>query len=150
MNAIKRVYLDTSALLPYYREEAVSLRINDLLISLTPPLLISDLTRVEFVSALSQWVRMREITDAQAGLVENQFLKDIRSGLLVAHPLTTGHFRQAEKWISARKTSLRTLDGLHLAFSLGMDAELITCDKTLQKSAEQFGVTSRYITSARQ
>ena len=109
------LYFDTSALLPYYREEATSRRINDLLLSLEPPILISDLTRVEFFSAVGRWVRMDELTDPQASLLENTFMKDIRSALLVNVPLGSNHYRQAEKWLSTRKAPLRTLDGLHLA-----------------------------------
>jgi hypothetical protein len=51
-------YLDTSALLPYYREEETSQAIQNFLSSLRFPVGISDLTGLEFVSALSRWVRM--------------------------------------------------------------------------------------------
>ena len=108
-------YFDTSALLPYYREEPVSGLINDMLLGLEPPVFISDLTRVEFLSAVARWVRMNELTESQAGLIENTFLEDVRSGLLVGCPLKREQYRQAERWICSRKTSLRTLDGLHLS-----------------------------------
>jgi hypothetical protein len=53
MNADKRYYLDTSALLPYYREESASQGVQEILLSLKPPIFISDLTRVEFASAIA-------------------------------------------------------------------------------------------------
>ena len=119
-------YLDTSALLPYYRKEETSQTLQAFLLSLRVPVGISDLTGLEFVSALSRWVRMKEITEAQASLVENAFAEDTRSGLFRRLSITTKHYRQAQKWISSRKTALRTLDALHLACCFGAGIEIVT------------------------
>ena len=121
-------YIDTSALLPYYREEIMSQKVENLLTSLQPPILISNLTKVEFTSAISRWVGMRELNEIQANLLENTFSKDVNSGLFVCHEIMPIHFNQAEKWLSSRKTSLRTLDALHMACSWDNVAKLITCD----------------------
>ena len=138
-------YLDTSALLPYYREEKASPAIQDFLSSLIIPVGISDLTGVEFASALSRWIRMKEITEAQAGLVENAFAEDARSGLFRRLSITTKHYRQAQKWISSRKTALRTLDALHLACSFEAGIEIVTCDEVLAGSADVLGVPFRFV-----
>ena len=142
MNADRTgIYLDTSALLPYYREEKNSRAIQGLLSSLNLAAGISDLTELEFASALfSRWVRMKELTEAQASLVENAFLEDSRSDLFRRLSITTKHYRQAYKWISSRKTALRTLDALHLACSFGFGLEMVTCDEVLAKSADFLGV----------
>jgi predicted nucleic acid-binding protein len=66
-------YLDTSALLPYYREEPSSMKIQELLISMRPPVIISDLTKVEFAAAMARWVRMNEVSDAQATYIDQDF-----------------------------------------------------------------------------
>ena len=147
MNEVETLYLDTSALLPYYREEPSSQKVESLLQSIRPPVLISDLTRVEFVSAISKWFRMGEISESQANLLENTFFKDIRTNLFISHPLTTRHYRQAEKWLSSRKTSLRTLDALHLACCLYMGTEMVTCDTLLHNAATTFGISSHFISS---
>jgi predicted nucleic acid-binding protein len=140
------IYLDTSALLPFYREEKNSQAIQDYLSSLNIPAGISDLTVLEFSSALSRWVRMNELSEAQASLVENAFVEDIRSGLFKRLPITTKHYRQALKWISSRKTALRTLDALHLACSFAVGIEMVTCDEVLARSADVLGVPCRIIT----
>ncbi len=145
MNEVEHYYIDTSALLPFYREEAMSQQVQELLISLRPPVLISDLTKVEFSSAVSRWLRMEEIDEAQANLVENMFTKDIHSGLFMNRTLITAHFSQAEKWLSSRKTSLRTLDALHIACSWGYEAKLITCDVIMHRSAEILGIDSIFL-----
>ncbi len=133
-------YIDTSALLPYYREEAMSQPIQDLLISLKPPVLISDLTKVEFLSAVSRWTRTGEINEVQAVLIENTFNKDVHSRLFEARRVMPEHFSQAEKWLSSMKTALRTLDALHIACSWGYDAKLITCDTIMHQSANKLGI----------
>ena len=138
-------YFDTSALLPYYREEPASRKVEALLSSMAPPVLISDLTRVEFVSAVSRWVRMNEFTEAQARLVEQTFRDDIRCGLLLSRPLRPIHFKEAERWLGMRKTALRTLDGLHLAFCYHDGSHLMTCDTVLHRAAEAFGIPGRLI-----
>ena len=138
-------YLDTSALLPYYREEKTSQTIQDFLSSLRVPVGISDLTGLEFASALSRWVRMKEITEAQASLVENAFAEDTRSGLFRRLSITTKHYRQAQKWISSRKTALRTLDALHLACCFGAGIEIVTCDEVLAISADVLGMPCRFV-----
>ncbi len=145
MNEDKRFYLDTSALLPYYREEKASRSIQDLLSQTKPPVLISSLTRVEFASALARWVRTEEISEVDANLIERTFNDDIKSGLFIRQPLTPIHFNQAETWLLGRKTTLRTLDALHLACSWSLKAELITCDNIMQRSADILGIKSRFL-----
>lgn len=141
----KGYYLDTSALLPYYREEKSSQAIQDFLSTLTSSISISDLTLLEFASALSRWVRRQELTDSQASLVENAFSEDLGFHLFKRLTVTTGHYRQAQKWISSRKTSLRTLDALHLACSFAAGVEMVTCDSVLANSANVLGLPCRLV-----
>jgi len=145
MNVDKSYYMDTSALLPYYREEATSEPVQDLMLSLIPPLIVSDLSKVEFASALARWVRMTELSEKQANLIENTFSKDIATGLYLRKPLVGSHYNQAEKWLSARTTSLRTLDALHLACCWQLGATLVTCDSVLHQAADTLGVNNLYI-----
>lgn len=141
----KRFYFDTSALLPYYREEEVSDAVNRFILTLKPPIWVSDLTRVEFVSALNRLVRMNDISEHWAGVLENTFMKEIRAGLFIAHPLKANHYHRAERWLSARTTPLRTLDSLHLACCFSLDAEMITCDRIFHDAATKLGLKSRII-----
>lgn len=139
------IYFDTSALLPYYREEQSSSQVQTLLNKLQPPVLLSDLTRVEMASAIARWTRMKEIDEPQAALVENTFEQDIHSGLYLIRPLTTIHYRQAEKWLSARKTALRTLDALHISCCWNFHATLITCDNMMHEAAVMLGLESMLV-----
>jgi predicted nucleic acid-binding protein len=66
-------YFDTSALLPYYRQEALTPKVQEFINDLTPPILINHLTLVEMASALSRWCRTLELTQAQALMIHELF-----------------------------------------------------------------------------
>ena len=138
-------YLDTSAILPYYRQEAKSGTIQDLLVSLAPPVMISSLTRVEFASALARWVRMGELTGSQADLVQTTFDQDIQSGLFSVRAVEASQYNLAEKWISKRTTSIRTLDAIHLACSQRLGTIIITSDTMLANAADILGLQARLV-----
>ena len=134
------LYLDTSALLPYYRSEAHSSVVQRLLASQTEAVLISDLTRLELASALARWVRMGELLEVHAELVERAFDEDVSAGRYLVRPITTVHVELARRWMLGRKTSLRALDALHLATAFGDDAAVVTLDDAMAAAAEQLGL----------
>ncbi len=136
------IYLDTSALLPYYREERATPQVENLLRKTQPPALLSELTRVEMASAIARWTRMEEIDEPQAALVENTFERDIQSGIFLVRTLTSSQYRKAEKWISARKTPLKALDALHIACCWDSRAKLVTCDNVMYQAALLLGLES--------
>ncbi len=144
---MSKIYFDTSALLPYYREEPISRKVQTLLSTQNPPVLISDLTRVEMASAIARWVRMSEIDEAQASLIEETFHEDIKAGLFLSQPLTAGNYQQALKWLCARKTALRSLDALHIACCQHLGAKLITCDGIMHQAAGILGVESVWLSA---
>ncbi len=134
------LYFDTSALLPYYRQEASSGRVQTLLSALSEPLLISHLTKVEMASALARWVRMQELSEPQANRVETAFMDDIDAARLLVKPVTRKDYERARQWLSSRKTALRTLDALHLACATRNRATLITLDDVLLEAARFLGL----------
>lgn len=137
------LYLDTSALLPYYRQEQASERVQALLLAQSQPVLISHLTEVEVVSALARWVRMGELSEQDANRIESAFGDDIRQGRFVRCSMDAVHYQRAIHWISMRKTSLRTLDALHLACAEYYQACLITEDEALLSAAIFFGLDAK-------
>lgn len=136
------IYFDTSALLPYYREEPLSRQVEKFLNKTNPPVVLSDLTRVEMASAIARWTRMDEIDESQAAMIENIFEQDMKSGLYLVRELRSIHYRQAEKWLAARKTALKTLDALHIACCWSIGATLVTCDSVMYKAAKMLGLES--------
>lgn len=139
------LYFDTSALLPYYRQEQASDQVQALLLVQSQPVLISYLTEVEVASALARWVRMGELADAEANRIESAFCDDIRQGRFVRCLIETMHYQRAIHWIGMRKTSLRTLDALHLACAEHHQACLVTEDDALLNAAVFFGLDARKV-----
>ncbi len=133
-------YIDTSALLPFYRQEEASDAVQAFFSRQTQPVFISHLTEVEFASALSRWVRSGEMNEPDAHRIENAFREDIQNGLFQFAHLQTREYKTAMHWLTQRKTSLRTLDALHMACADSGGMVLISLDKTLLESARYFGV----------
>lgn len=140
-----KYYLDTSIILPYYREESKSKEVENFLFSLRPPLIISDLTRVEFASILARWVRLEELSEQQADLIQSTFDQDIHSGLYNASHISSTQYIIAEKWISRRNIVLTTIDALHLACADECEAIFMTCDETLHHAAGALGLKTRLL-----
>lgn len=139
------LYFDTSALLPYYRQEQASDRVQALLSAQSQPVLISQLTEVEVTSALARWVRMGELDDAGANRIESAFGDDLRQGRFVRCLIDATHYQRAIHWIGTRKTNLRTLDALHLACAEHHQACLITEDDALLSAALFFGLDAKRV-----
>ena len=137
------LYVDTSALLPYYRSELASAVVESLLLEQSQPVQISDLTRVEFASALARWVRMAELTESQANRVESAFYEDVFEGRFQVAALTRSHYERASHWLLTRRTGLRTQDALHLACAEVGEARLLTLNDDLRAAAAFFGVATQ-------
>jgi uncharacterized protein len=132
-------YFDTSVVVAYYCPEIISERVERMILKDREPI-ISALTIVEFASALSRKSREKTLTRENAIRIWEQFtlhrLKDYYS----IKTLEDRYYVTATSWIMQLKTSLRTLDALHLTVAWESGTTIITADKVLAKSAETFGV----------
>jgi len=129
-------YLDTSALLPYYRIEKTTNKVQDFLQSLDNSPYLSSLTKVEFASALARWVRTKELDPVNADHIQQLFLQHINKPLFRIREVQPVHYALAEHWLTQRTGALRTLDALHLAIASQLDCTLVTCDIALAKAAD--------------
>jgi len=132
-------YFDTSALLPYYRPEPLSKKVQEILMA-DLPVAISMLVDVEIASALSRLVRMGEFSDQNAAKVQNAFASDVEKGCFHYLALDAAVFQQAQRWLLERKTALRALDALHLACAALAEARFVTADRALAAAAQAHGV----------
>lgn len=136
------LYLDTSALLPYYRTEPRSDAVERLLRAQREPVVLGDLVRVEFASALARWVRTGDLREAQALRLERAFDEDVAAGRFALRPLRPDHVACARRWLLARSTALRTLDALHLAAAAVDGDAIATFDDGLTEAADALGVAA--------
>jgi uncharacterized protein len=133
-------YLDTSIIVPAYCLEPLSAKV-DALLQQSTSLTISNLTEVEFYSALSRKVRQRQLTMDEAQQLATNFRADLAAGIYQRLPIEAIHYQIAATWISRFNTVLRTLDALHLATASAAQIRLVTGDIGLAQSAQILGLT---------
>jgi len=129
-------YIDTSVLGAYYCPESLSEAAEAALRQIKNPV-ISLLSEVEFGSLLSRKRRLKELTERQMGAVLDLFGTHVAEGFYRRVALTTEHFLSARKLVASTQSSLRTLDGLHLAVALAANLLLVTADQDLAKAAKR-------------
>jgi predicted nucleic acid-binding protein len=137
-------FLDTSVLASFYMDESNSRAVQKVL-SRPGVKAISPLVRVEFFSALSRRVRMKEYPVEVAREMADQFRQHVSRGFYHFASITSADYQLAEDWIAQFDTSLRTLDALHLATVFHSGCTLLTADKALAAGAEKLGVSVRKI-----
>jgi predicted nucleic acid-binding protein len=138
-------YFDTSALMPYYRAERSSARCEAVLRESAEGVMLSDLAEVEFASTLARLVRMGELDEPGAALIQRMLSAHVAEGRYLPMRLESAHMRQARDWLLLRTTALRSLDTLHLALAAASGAELVTRDAVLAGAAHRFGVAVLHI-----
>lgn len=134
------IYLDTSAIVPYYVPENLSNIVEKLLHQQKDQPVISSLVEVELFSAISRRVRMGELSLNDARRITELFENHINEGLYRFVLLQNQHYRLAKDWIARFDLPLRTLDALHLAVSSIDDLSLVTADNKLAQSATLLGI----------
>jgi len=109
------LYFDTSALVKLFHEESGTEVVTDLINNPENSIFISDLTRLEFISALCRRYRNKEINDQEL----NEALSGFREDYSRFHvePLGQMVLQEAEELLMkyGKTYGLRTLDALHLA-----------------------------------
>lgn len=138
------IYLDTSFVIPLYWPEALS-DLAEALVAQESGLIISNLVEVEFVSALSRRVRMREIPKETAKLVSERFSLDIKAKRFTRLDIQTKHYDLPKDWLNRFDTPLRTLDALHLAIAATECLDIVTADRGLAESASKVDVICRWL-----
>ncbi len=132
-------YVDTSLIAAYYTPEPLSDQVEEFLRSQDRPG-VSSLTELELFSALSRKVREEGLDPADAGKVGARFLAHLENEFYTRVPVEAGHYRLAREWLGLFKTSLRSLDALHLAVASTGGLTVATADLGLSKSARVLGL----------
>jgi predicted nucleic acid-binding protein len=134
------IYLDTSAIVPYYVPENLSDIVEKLLQQQEEQPVISQLVEVELFSAVSRRVRMGELSRDDARRITELFENHVNESLYRFVLLENQHYRLARDWIARFDLPLRTLDALHLAVSSINNLFLVTADERLAQSATVLGI----------
>jgi predicted nucleic acid-binding protein len=106
-------YVDTSVLAAYYFPEPLSLAVEHTLRNLSS-LMSSELTPVEFASAISRKVREMTLSRESAARLIAQFEAHLADGYYEILSLKAHDYHLAQSWLRPLTGTLRTLDVLHL------------------------------------
>ena len=140
------IYLDTSFLVPLFREEAASRKVADFVSrQAAGKLAVSKWACVEFVSHVSRDVRMGEMSAIEgSGLVE-EFDATIATSFVVLAP-NSYDFDQAQEYVAHFSTHLRAPDALHLAIAQNNGAEFVaTLDEGMLAAARKLKIPARRV-----
>jgi predicted nucleic acid-binding protein len=138
------VYVDTSVLAAYYCPEPLSLVAERTVRNLTSPT-ISELTLVEFASAISRKVREKTLSRENGARVMAQFEAHVEGGYYEVLSLKARDYRLAKSWLGQLHGALRTLDALHLAVTEDAGAMMVTADRRLAAEARRLGVSVKLL-----
>ena len=123
-----RYYLDTSALVKFYHQEAGTDQVEALFRQSDNLLIVSELAGVELYSTVARKLRTGEITEAAFEAICKNFDDDCKRRFVVT-PLSATVSQKAKELLRkyGKSKALRSLDALHLgACSLALaDASLI-------------------------
>jgi predicted nucleic acid-binding protein len=142
------VYVDTSVLGAYYCPEPLSLVAERTLRRLTFPA-ISELTLVEFASAISRKVREKTLSRESATRVTAQFEAHLEDDYYEILSVKARDYRLAKSWLGQLHGTLRSLDALHLAVAEAAGATIVTADRRLAAEARRLGVSVRLLVMGR-
>jgi predicted nucleic acid-binding protein len=141
------VYLDTSALAKLYRPEIGTAIVERIIDDSSGDCFISRLGVLEMRSVLARKTRAGELSSSESTLVFQRFRKDIRVRRFRVQALRVRHYEMAEKLVEVHGPNhgLRTLDSLHLAGALDLQAgklidSIVVADKILARVAALEGL----------
>lgn len=137
-------YIDTSVLVAYYCPEPLS-KAAEKFIRQADDLTISQLTEVEFCSALAIKTRTGELTTETAHHLLSCFRMHCVEGIYRMVSIGAKEYSAACEWITSFSTPLKTGDALHLAAAFSNQMTLITADKALATAAKTFRIKHKLI-----
>lgn len=141
-------YMDASAVVKLYIEEAGSERIREIVFSESNNVFISKITAAEVAAAFSRRQRMKDITEENYGEVFANFLLDYER-LFARSEVTDSVIAIAIEL--TRRQFLRGYDSVQLASAITLNTEInerltfISADVELNNAAKTEGLAVEYL-----
>jgi uncharacterized protein len=134
-------YIDTSALANRYLRSSISEAVDALLDEPAHVFAMSELTLVEFESALARQHREGRISARRLSELRGRFEGDLRLDFFTLHPLSRPILIGARQLIADGLAPLATLDAIHLKTALDIEADAFaTDDRQLARAAAKHGL----------
>jgi predicted nucleic acid-binding protein len=133
-----RYFLDSSALVKRYHQEAGSAKVDSLFEAPSSRFIISRLAVVEFHSTSARLVREETLTPRDFGRLIARLEADVAAGLLAVAAVSSLRFGEAAALLGTLglTSNLRALDSIHLATAQALHARsplaaFVAADKKL-------------------
>jgi predicted nucleic acid-binding protein len=114
---LSKYFFDTSAIVKRYHREDVSDIVDSLFAEPETKFIISDISIIEFYSALSLKVRVGEINEENFASLRKLFSQEVKGGFYEIVEFTNAEKLESTKLLLkyAKKYSLKTLDAMQLS-----------------------------------
>jgi len=139
------VYVDTSVLMKRYVRTPTSDAIDDLLGDAAHRFALSEVCLIEMESALARHAREAGGKPSSLAQQRLRFENDLRLGFFDLRPMSSTVLLMARQLIADGRSPLATLDAIHLATALTIEADALTTDdRQLARAAkaQRLGVIS--------
>ncbi len=133
------MYIDTSCIVAFIVPEPKTDLVNSKMVD-AGSAGISNLTQVEFISAINKKVRMQIMTNKEASIAVAEFERLVSQGYLRTITFGSNHFERASFILKTTSLPLRTLDALHLSICSIEKHYLFTFDEIFTQAAQEFGI----------
>jgi predicted nucleic acid-binding protein len=134
-----KAFLDTSALLKLYHSEKSSERLQEILSIDVEAMYLSEIAKIEFLSAIWKKIRQKDLTKEIGNAVISCFEEDFEKFQWI--PLNSDIIKSASDLLKKYgDDGLRTLDSVQLACAVKLrndNCSFFTSDKLLQKLFEK-------------
>jgi predicted nucleic acid-binding protein len=141
-----KVYADTSFLVSLYCLDVHSARATQDVRRFAPELVLTPLTELELTNALELRIFRKEATEAEIRAAQIELQRHIRGGFfsIVAMPVTAHELARRIALRQSATTGARTVDILHVASAVLLDADKFwTFDNRQAKLAQAEGLKLR-------
>lgn len=137
-------YADTGFIVSLYKEQTTSAEANTAIRNLEAPVLLSDLSVLEFRNALNLAVFRKEIPTDSYDRVLLRFKADLEAGLFQVLPVPSSRlYAESARLSDAHSTTLgtRTLDLMHVVSALILGAgKFLSFDSRQRAAAKAEGL----------
>ncbi|MGX7705410.1 type II toxin-antitoxin system VapC family toxin [Methylobacterium sp. Gmos1] len=138
---MNRIYCDANIVIAIFVREALSSRIQTWVTDPSVGVVISDLTVLEFTSAISRLVRERKLDAAEARSIFSRF-EFWRAALGRPMTITRNMFVHARTIVEDASLGVRGPDALHLALLQVTGLPFATFDARLRRAADTLGLST--------
>lgn len=138
---MNRIYCDANIVIAIFVREALSSRIQTWVADPNVGIVISDLTVLEFTSAISRLVRERKLDTAEARSIFSRF-EFWRAALGRPMTITRNMFVYARTIVEDAALGVRGPDALHLALLQVTGLPFATFDARLRRAADTIGLAT--------